>query len=536
MSGAWTELRATRWSDAQAAEYYRAGLWTEDDFAGLLRRRAAEHPGRPACTDGRQGLTYAELDERVRRASAGLGEHGLRPDDVVLLRASNTTAHVTAFFALAAAGAVVYETPTDASPAQVAEAIGRVHASAIVSDSAAHLEDPAVARSATLRVALVEEANAAGAVAWGDLLGAPAAEPAPRDPDRVSMLTPTSGTTGTPKIAMRTANCSLAMARMLVRQSKVEAGDTFLVAAPLYGGTGAINAFGVPALTGCTLVVAPDLKPDPLLDLIERYRVTRIATLPTLATRMLASERFAASDTSTVESLQTGGAALKAEVAKDIEAAFGCRVAVIYGSIDVGCPSSVSIEETDLVHRGLVGRPTLGSEVRIIDPEGNPLGPGEVGEIAMRGPDTAVGYFEDPEATARAFDADGWGHLGDLGSIDADGNLRVSGRLKEIINRGGKKISIAEVENAVAAFPPVLDVAAVGYPDEDLGERCAVFVVTRPEEPVALAGLREHLERRGVPKYMWPERVENVGALPVAGSGKVRREQLREWLATAPPG
>jgi acyl-CoA synthetase (AMP-forming)/AMP-acid ligase II len=151
----------------------------------------------------------------------------------------------------------------------------------------------------------------------------------------------------------------------------------------------------------------------------------------------------------------------------------------------------------------------------------------------MRGPDTALGYFDDPAATAQVFDAAGWGHLGDLGIVDDEGYLRLVGRLKEIINRGGKKISIAEVEAAVVAWEPIREVAAVGYPDDDLGERCAVFVVTDEPEAVTLDGLKAELARREVPKYLWPERLELADSLPLAPSGKVLRDELRRRLVPA---
>ena len=147
--------------------------------------------------------------------------------------------------------------------------------------------------------------------------------------------------------------------------------------------------------------------------------------------------------------------------------------------MDVGIPSMVEAYGDTAAHRHkTVGRPFADVDLAIVDECGAAVAEGEVGEVVMRGPSTALGYFDDAEATRVVFDDEGWGHFGDLGRIDEDGYLRIVGRLKEVINRGGKKISVNEVEDHVRAFPGVVDVAAVGYDDPELGERCAVVVVS----------------------------------------------------------
>jgi non-ribosomal peptide synthetase component E (peptide arylation enzyme) len=228
--------------------------------------------------------------------------------------------------------------------------------------------------------------------------------------------------------------------------------------------------------------------------------------------------------------IQTGGAFLSAEVARSLERAFGCTVTVVYGAIDVGAPAMVAIDDPVELRHTTLGRVVDGAELAIADPAGNHLAPGEVGEVVMRGPDLGLGYFADDDATAAVYDAGGWGHMGDLGTVDEDGYLRLVGRVKEIINRGGKKISIAEVEAALAAVPGVRDVAALSYPDPDLGERCAAFVIIEPGVQLDLAGLRKELTALRVAKTLWPERVRSIDAFPVAGSGKVNRDALRERL------
>ena len=166
----------------------------------------------------------------------------------------------------------------------------------------------------------------------------------------------------------------------------------------------------------------------------------------------------------------------------------------------------------------------------LLDDAGSPVADGEVGEVVMRGPSTALGYYGDKEATRQVYDDAGWGHFGDLGRIDEDGYLRIVGRLKEVINRGGKKISVNEIEDHVRALPGVRDVAAVAYADAELGERCCAVVVTDGDLVLTLDALREFLLARGVPKHTWPERIEHLDELPMSAQGKVRRRELREMI------
>lgn len=519
----WPSLREMRFTDEQADRYHRTGHWDHRGFDHLLADHAHRTPRRMACTDGVTAITYAQLYDRARAMAGALLREGLQRADVVLVVMANGVDHVLAVYALAAAGLVAYELPTNTASAALVRAAQRTRAGGVITDRPLANE---------LRAALSDPGVIVGPGGrpLTELALGRAGELAPQHPDDVATLIGTSGTTGTPKIVMRTANASLAMARAVIAHSGLSGRDVLLGAAPLQGGVGFINAICSVALTGCTLVIAPDLSPAALLELIAKHQVTRIATLPTIASRLLHAPGFEAEDVASVEVIQSGGAFLSAEVARALERAFGCTVMVVYGAIDVGAPAMVAIDDPVGLRHTTLGRVVDGAELAIADPAGNHLGPGEVGEVVMRGPDLALGYFADDVATAAVYDAGGWGHLGDLGTINEDGYLRLVGRVKEIINRGGKKISIAEVEAAVAAVAGVRDVAAVSYPDPDFGERCAVFLITDPGVVFDLASLCAELAMLGVTKSLWPECVRSTHAFPVAGSGKIDREALRAML------
>jgi len=522
----WPRLRAMRWSDAEAETYYDHGIWTEHGLDALVARNAARHPDKPAVVGDAESLTWAELDARVRALATGLRDGGVAPGAVVGARMGNSVDHVVVVYAVAAVGAVLFELPPDSTPVQVEQALARTRAVAFFSDAPVSDAERAALRAPALTARRVADLASA----------APAADLPGQDPDAIALLIGTSGTTGTPKIVLRTANCALAMIRDVNSRTGVGADDVVLVAAPLSGGIGYFNGVCTLAETGCTLLVPGSLAVDGLLALVARHRATVIQTVPTILLRLAAAAAHARPGAVRADSLrviQSGGSYLHPQTASTIEERFGGHVISAYGAVDLGTPAMVAAEGDTAEHR----QETVGkaydspSTFAILGEDGTPLPDGEVGEVVMRGPNTALGYFEDPEATAALFDAAGWGHFGDLGRVDADGYLRIVGRLKEIVNRGGKKISVNEVEDHVRAMDTLADVVAMGYPDPELGERCAVVVVAKdPDTTISLHDLRAHLADRGVPKHMWPELVVALDELPLSPQGKVRRRELKELV------
>lgn len=528
----WPRLLDMRWSEEQQRAYYEGGYWSEKGIDRMLASHAEAMPGKVACADGRDQLTYAELHEQAQGFAETLIGLGLGHGDVVAVWLDNGLPSVISFYGIAAAGMVNFQVPGGTTERYVIDQLRRTETSVLITDQPVSDELAGSLAGGQVVIAVGERVSREAAMPFAEAAGARANVTRFGDPDDVGILVPTSGTTGTPKIAMRTVNSLLAMARTVVERSSVKAGDRLLIAAPIYGGVGFINAIGAVALTGCTLVTPQRLQPEPLIELVAQYGVNRIHTLPTLVTRMANSPEFSAEKVTSVEVVQTGGSFLQPGMAAALENAFDCSVVIVYGAIDVGTPAMVSLENDPPERRSsTVGRLAPGAEMRIADASGNQLPNGEVGEVVMRGPDMALGYFDDEEATSVVFDRDGWGHFGDLGVLDDAGYLRIVGRLKEIINRGGKKISTAEVETAVSSHELVREVAAVGYHDDDLGERCAVFVVTRDHKPLSLDDLRRHLDAIDTPKYMWPERVECITSMPLSAAGKVRRDELRALLS-----
>ena len=524
---AWPHLGAMRWSAAQVRSFHAAGIWRPAGLEALVAGHARATPEKLAFADELVELSWAQFDERVRSTGAGLRDAGVVPGAVVAIRMANSVDHAALVFAIAAAGAVAFELPPGSTPEQVAHGLGRVRAVALFSDT--HPTSAEV--GALCGPALLGHSGT-------DVGGDPASALPGSDPDAVALMLGTSGTTGTPKIVMRTANATLAMARNVTSRTHVGPEDVVLVGAPLAGGIGYINGLCAAAEHGCTVILPRTFAVPGLFDLLARHRATALATVPTIMRRMVQAPEAQTADTSGLRIVQSGGSYLHAQTAALIESHFQCHVISAYGAVDLGTPAMVDADRDTAEYRwGTVGRryDDPSCELAILDDAGHPLPDGEIGEVVMRGPNTALGYFEDEAANAALFDERGWGHFGDLGLIDADGYLRIVGRLKEIINRGAKKLSVEEIEGHVRGFPGVRDVAAVGYDDPDLGERCAAVVVCEPWLRLDVAKLGVFLSQRRVPKALWPERVELVDELPLSPQGKVRRRELRETIAGRTP-
>jgi 2,3-dihydroxybenzoate-AMP ligase len=253
--------------------------------------------------------------------------------------------------------------------------------------------------------------------------------------------------------------------------------------------------------------------------------------VPALAIRWLevnAGERF---DLSSLEVLQVGGARLVPEVARRIGPAIGCRVQQVFGMAE-GLLNYTRLDDPDDVVVETQGRPlSPADELLIVGPDGEPVPDGEPGELLTRGPYTIRGYYRAEAHNATAFTRDGFYRTGDVVRRDKGGNLIVEGRAKDLINRGGEKISAEEIENLLLAHPAVREAAAVAMPHPVLGEQTCAYLVLRPGDDLDLNALSAYLDGRGVARFKWPERLEIVDALPVTNVGKVDKKKLREDIA-----
>jgi len=264
---------------------------------------------------------------------------------------------------------------------------------------------------------------------------------------------------------------------------------------------------------------------------VEAERVTITALVPALVIRWLEANAGGRFDLGSLEVLQVGGARLVPEVARRVGPAFGCRVQQVFGMAE-GLLNYTRLDDPDDVVVETQGRPlSPADEILVVGPDGRPVPDGEAGELLTRGPYTIRGYYRAEAHNAAAFTADGFYRSGDIVRLHPSGNLTVEGRAKDLINRGGEKISAEEIENLLIAHPAVREAAAVAMPHPVLGEQICAYLVLRPGETVDLAQLSAYLEQRGVARFKWPERIEVLEALPVTNVGKVDKKKLRDDIA-----
>jgi 2,3-dihydroxybenzoate-AMP ligase len=486
------------WPEDLARAYEKAGWWRGQALGTEIAAVAGAWPDATALTDGATRISYGSLLARADALASGLTDGlGLERGDRIVVQLPNCWQFVVLILGCLRAGIV---------PVMVA--------------------GPDVHPPNTDLTALCAEPGRAAA----DRARWDAAPPGPYD---VAVFLLSGGTTGLPKLIARTHNDYAYNARASARLCRLDESTVYLVALPAsHNFPLACPGILGTLLSGGRVVMLASPDPRSAFDTIGREGVTITAAVPAVAQRWLAhAADHGATSLRTLEVLQVGGARLADELARRVKPVLGATLQQVFGMAE-GLLNYTRLDDPDEVICGTQGRPlSPGDEVRIVDAEGNDLPDGEPGALLTRGPYTPRGYYRAPEQNARAFTPDGWYASGDVVRRRPDGNLVVEGRDKDMINRGGEKISAEEVENLLYKMPGIAQVAAVAAPDPELGERICVFVVPQPGRDVTLDAIRDGLAAAGVAKFKWPERLELAAELPVTKVGKLDKKALREILA-----
>jgi 2,3-dihydroxybenzoate-AMP ligase len=513
-----------------AQRYRRDGYWIGRTLADLARAGGT----RTAVVTARERLTYGELDERADRLAAGFATLGLRQYDRVVVQLPNRVEFVLTCLALFRLGVIpVLALPSDRR-AELVNLCEHAEASAlVVPDVHQRFDHRALAREVRAAVPglrhLLVAGDPDGLVGLADLATAPVDLPGP-DPSDVAVLLQSGGTSGRPKLIPRTHDDYALQGRLSAAAMNFDEHGVYLAALPAAHNA----AFGCPGVlgtlqTGATVVLAGSPSPDEVFPLLHQENVTLTTLMPAHLALWtdLADLLPARLDRVTVE---VGGAMLDPAVARKAEEALGLTVSRWFG-ITEGVMCCTRPGEPDEQRLGTDGRPLCDAdETRIVDAEGNDLPDGQDGELLLRGPYTLRGYYRAPEQNAVSFTEDGFFRTGDLAHRTPTGHLVVSGRIKDVINRGGEKVSAAEVERHVRTHPSVAEVTVVAVPDASLGEKTCVFVIPAAGDEPTLPALRTHLVARGCADYKLPDHLRLVTELPKTPVGKVDTKRLREWF------
>ncbi|WP_432993665.1 class I adenylate-forming enzyme family protein [Dactylosporangium sp. CA-233914] len=340
-------------------------------------------------------------------------------------------------------------------------------------------------------------------------------------PDDLFFLNSTSGTTGVPKVVRQTLDNRKYFGPLAHAAGRFGPDEVFASVLPAPYGFGLWSAHVVPAMYGYPTVLTAEFDAAATLRLVERHRVTVLCAVTAQFIMLLNDPGFAEADLSSLRVMFTGGERVPLARAREFEERTGCAVLQFYGSNEAGPISVTTVDDPPERRLTTAGRPIPAMRLRLLADGAE----ADEGQVAVNGPGCTPGYLDDEAANAALFRADGWLLTGDIGAVDAEGYLSITGRIADFIIRGGHNVSALVVEEAVATHPAVAAVAVVAAPDPVLGERACAYVVTRA--PLALADLRAHLDEGGVTKQNWPEHLVELPALPLGTGGKVDKAALR---------
>jgi long-chain acyl-CoA synthetase len=349
-----------------------------------------------------------------------------------------------------------------------------------------------------------------------------------RDPTDAAVLLYTSGTTGRPKGALLTHSNLLWNAEISSELHLISAGDTLLGTLPLFHSFGQTCVMNAAFRRRAEVVLMPRFEAAAALKLIARHRVTVFIGVPTMYIALLA-ETSAPADMPSIRLCVSGGASLPADVLREFEDRFRCRVLEGYGLSETSPVASFNhLDRPSKI--GSIGTPIWGTEMRVVDENGQPLSTGEIGEIAIRGHHVMAGYHDRPDETSLAIDVDGWFRTGDLGRTDEDGYFFIVDRKKDMILRGGYNVYPREIEELLYEYPGILEAAVFGVPHPQLGEEVAAAVVARPGETIDADALRAWIRDQVAP-YKYPRQITVVDSLPKSATGKILKRELTSSTA-----
>lgn len=543
---------------------------------GLVRDAARRFGEREALVDGDVRLSYAALDRLVSTVARSLIASGVEAGDRVCVWSPNTFHWVAATLGAHAAGAVLVPLNTRFRGAEALDVLVRTRSRVLFAPDSFLGRDPV----ALVREAAAEEAadgaegggaegedasgpiaglpalrlivriplegalgaegagaieSAGGELTWDALLArAEQVDPAVAEaraeavsPDDVCDILFTSGTTGRPKGAMSSHRQTVDVAAAWAERGEVSERDRYLVISPFFHSFGYKAGFVVSFLHGATVVPALTFDVDETLATIERERITIVPGPPTIFQTLLAHPDRAAHDLSSLRLAVTGSAAVPVALVERMRGELSFEaVLTAYGLTEAVVATMCRTDDAPETISRTAGSATAGFELRVVDGNGAELPAGADGEVLLRGPNVMLGYLDDPAATSRAVDADGWLHTGDVGHVDEHGNLTITDRIKDMFTVGGFNVYPAEVENVLARLDAVVAGAVIGLPDERLGEVPAAYLVTRPghdlSEERVIAWCRERLANFKVPRS-----VVFVDELPRNAAGKVLKHELR---------
>jgi 2,3-dihydroxybenzoate-AMP ligase len=528
-----------------ARRYREKGYWIDKTLAQEYRIAFDKYEKRVALLDRDRSITYGELDRMSDNLALNLLEVGFHPLDRIVVQLPNVAEFVVLYLAFQRIGCIPIAALMPHRFAEISQFVELSGAVAcVVPDQQGDFDYCAMVERIRqkvpgLRHGIVLGPARPGFLSLPELIAKPATLPASSlakvqiNPDDPAIFQLSGGTTGIPKLIPRSHNDYAYNSKMASRVCAVGENSVLLVILPIAHNL-PLACPGIQGFLfhGGRVVLSTSARPEDVCALIEKHRVTHIKVVPALLIRLLHDPAVSRHDLTSLKIIQSGGQSMLPEVRllskKLIPSAF---VQENFGMSE-GLLMFVRLDDPLDVSQETVGRPVSpDDEVRLLDDDDREILGGEVGELCCRGPYTLRGYFGVPEYNARTFTSDGFYRSGDLMRRHKSGNYIVEGRKKDLINRGGEKISAEEIENLILSHPSVKNVSCVPVPDPVLGERMCACVLLRENARLSFDELKQFLLGKEIAKYKLPERLEIMQDFPLSPFGKVSKKTLTETIS-----
>lgn len=536
-----------RYDEGTIAEYYDQGFWQRQSFFDLARQQGSAFEDQTFVFDDSTSVTYGEFADRALRIAVGLRRLGVQRGDRVAAQLPNWTEFPLLAVALSRIGAIL----VPIMPIYRGDEVGYVlrHSGAVAAVTGGEFRGfdhlgmfvDLQSQCPELRTLIATRfsAPASDVVSWeslvvdGDIdeLEREAGEDA--SPDDGLLIVYTSGTTSRPKGCFHTFNTLRSSSAAIATSLGYTSDDIQFGPSPITHSTGLVTSVVLPMLVGASSYLMEAWEPGAGVEAVQRHGCTGAVTATPFLQMLQGAYDPQKHDLSSLRYWVCAGSPIPGPVVEQARQTLpGCQVLSLYGRSENFLTTMCTLE--DPVERSTTsdGSALDGAVVHIVDADGREVPRGEEGDIAYRGPSHMIEYFRDDEQTNALFTPEGFSRSGDLGRMDEDGFVRVTGRLKDIVIRGGMNISARELEEHLAAHPKVANIAVIGMPDERLGEKvCAYVVPADSEAPLTLEDITEHLRARGVATQKLPERLEVVSEFPMTATGKIQKHLLRDDIA-----
>ncbi|MEI9477618.1 MAG: AMP-binding protein, partial [Deltaproteobacteria bacterium] len=533
----------TPYDKKDVKKYNRLRGWLGMTWADVFNKATDLYPNKVGLVDDVGRYIYAELREKVDRLAIGFMTLGIKRGDRVMVQLPNWHEFIFSFFALQKIGAVVvlliprhtqieinyFARLTGAKAWILPTQYGKIDYLPIVEDVLK--ATPTIELILTARDEWPGRPKSLDKLIDGVSLNAKnlrTLEKSRPDPMDVAQIMPTGGTTGMPKAAPRTHNDYLCNVEYHSRAWEITSNDTLLVVTPVGHGMGMHWGIGSAFFNSARLVLLDSTEPEKICETIEREKVTAMPSVPAIVNRIVNLDTLSQYDLTSLKKISVGGAPSTPELVRAVWTKIGCKYHNALGSVEGTCAATRTEDDIETICYS-VGKPICPYDtLKIIDPQGNELPQGQEGELVSKGPGIFTGYFKSPGDKKHVFTRDGFFKTGDLAKKDERGYIYITGRIKDIVNRGGEKISAVAIENFMSEHSAIQSVAVIGMPDKVLGERICAYVQLKAGKNVTFEEMITFLKSKGASVLQLPERIEFVDRIPLTNIGKTDKKALRD--------